>query len=123
MIKRCGITVLSAFALSMNAMAAEDADLAHIRALDCFNEAADYFVRNTNEAADLIVPAVIARCKMEVDEWIHNLSIDINRTQNIMMETPIAVTEAQVAEEFRVSLPNRILTTIVEARARVNATQ
>lgn len=119
MIKRCCIGVLAALALSLNAMAASEKDLAHARALDCFDIAADYFVRNTSEAADLIVPAVLARCKKEVAEWAHLLAIEINQTQNIMIETSLEETEAQVTEQFDRTLPPKVLIAVVEARARV----
>ncbi|MEQ1519434.1 MAG: hypothetical protein ABL931_23410 [Usitatibacteraceae bacterium] len=123
MLKRFCLVFLSALVVSSNGMATDDKELAHARALDCFEVAADYFVRNTSEAADLIVPAVLARCKKEVSEWAHLLAIELNRTDNIMIETSLAETESGVVEQFGRMLPPQVLITVVEARARLNAAQ
>ena len=116
--------LLSLLAVSVStsvAIAASQKDIAKARAWDCIEAAAQNLVSTTAETAEVLLPAVTDRCKKQLVAWKHQLAIEINKTQNIMIETSLVVTETQVSKQFEESLPPLVLAKIVEARSRINS--
>ena len=95
-------------------------NLAKAEAWKCFGRATRSLVSTTTESAETLLPAVLNRCQVEVAKWRHLMVIEINRSSNIMIETSIVETEAQIAGVFEKSVNPIVLAYIVETRARLN---